>query len=99
MLGVSTSSEVKIIPKNLRLNDFWKATTGTEASIWLSYENHHLTLNSSQAKSFCGTNLKLWELLNHLSGFTVLKCCVHSGETAVGIQVLVMLVFLCHPVL
>ena len=80
------------------MNDFWKATTGTEASIWLSCENRPLTLNSSQAKSFCGTNLRLWELLDQLSGYTVLRFCVHSGYTAVGIQVLVMLVFLGHPV-
>ena len=77
MLDVSTSSEVKIIPKNLRLNDFWNATTGTEASIWLFYENRHQTLDSSQAKGFCGANLKLWELVNQLSGFTVLRFCVH----------------------
>ena len=79
MLDASSSSEVKIIPKNLRLNDFWNATTGTEASIWLFYENRHLTLNSSQAKTFCGTNLKLWELMNQLSGYTVLRSCVHPG--------------------
>ena len=79
MLGVSTSSEVKIIPKNLRLNDFWKATTGTEASIWLSCESRPLTFNSSQPEFFFGTNLKLWELMNQLSGYTVLRFCIHPG--------------------
>ena len=61
-------------------------------------ENRHLTLNSSLAKSFCSTYLKFGEFVDPLSGFTVLNFCIDWGQTAVGIQVLVMHIFLGHPV-
>ena len=98
MWGVSTSSEVKVFLKRLKLNDFGRATIGIEACFRPFCANSHLTSKSSLANIFCGTNLKLWELVFRLSGFTVLKYCVHHGEIAASIQVLVMLVFLCHPV-
>ena len=61
-------------------------------------ENRHPTLNSSLAKSFCSTYFKLYGFVDPLSCFTVLIFCVDGSQAAAGIQVLVMHIFLGHPV-
>ena len=53
-------------------------------------ENRHLTLNLAQATSFCGTYFKIYGFIKQLSGLIVPNFCVDRGQTAVGIQVLVV---------
>ena len=54
-----------------------------------SCENHHPTLNFSQAKRFCSTYFKVCGCMKQESGFTALYFCDDCVKTTVVIQVLV----------
>ena len=62
-------------------------------------ENRHPNLNLSRANCFLSTHFKFWGCVVPGPSCTVLKNCVYRGKAAVGIQVLMGSVFLCHPVL
>ena len=53
-------------------------------------EYRHLNLNLAQATNIFGTYIKLQGFVKQLSGIIVLNFCVDWGQTAVGVQVLVV---------
>ena len=63
------------------------------ALIFWMRENRHLTLNFSQTYSICTAYFNLQELVDQLSGLTVLNFCFDQGQTAFGIKVMVVYFF------
>ena len=84
--GMSTPFGVKVFQE---MSTF-RVLNGFNRRILLFSENRYLTLNLAQATNIFGTYIKLQGFVKQLSGIIVPNFCVDLGQTAVGIQVLVV---------